>query len=94
MPKLLVKPEGDRGTVTRITPESAGWTYVGFEVIELSAGETAGAATGDREVCLVLIAGKAAVASEGQDFGVIGQRTSPFAGKPGRSTCRPAPTGR
>ncbi len=82
MPKLLVKPEGDRGTVTRITPESAGWTYVGFEVIELSAGETAGSKTGDREVCLVLVAGKAAVASEGQDFGVIGERSSPFEGKP------------
>ena len=32
MPNLLVKPNLDGGPVHAVTPESAGWTYVGFEV--------------------------------------------------------------
>ncbi len=37
MSKLLVKPKGDHGLVTKVTPESAGWTYVGFELHKLKA---------------------------------------------------------
>ena len=44
--------------VVRVTPESAGWDYVGFDLYRLAAGETAAADTGDREVCLVFISGK------------------------------------
>ena len=47
--------------VIRVTPESAGWEYVGFDLYKLDAGETARGETGDREVCLVFISGKAAV---------------------------------
>ncbi|WP_237155494.1 5-deoxy-glucuronate isomerase [Oryzibacter oryziterrae] len=82
MSKLLVKPAGNRGKVVSVTPQSAGWTYVGFDLIKLGAGESHAAATGTREVCLVLISGKAKVSGAGQDFGVIGERTSPFEGKP------------
>jgi 5-deoxy-glucuronate isomerase len=82
MSKLLVKPAGDRGTVTSVTPESAGWTYVGFEVRRLAAGEAAEAETGEREVCLVLVSGKASVTAGGTHFGTIGERMSPFDGKP------------
>ena len=39
MPNLLVKPKGDHGLVTKVTPETAGWTYVGFEIYKLKAGE-------------------------------------------------------
>lgn len=82
MPKLLVKPEGDRGRVIAVTPESAGWTYVGFDVVKLAPGEETGAETGPREVCLVLVSGKAAITGDGTDFGVIGERMTPFDGKP------------
>ena len=84
MANLLVKPR-DRdsdGRVLAVTPESAGWTHVGFEVFRLAPGETLSRETGDREVCLVLLAGKAAVRAAGEDFGVIGERTGPFGGKP------------
>jgi 5-deoxy-glucuronate isomerase len=82
MVELLIKPTGDHGTVTQVTPESAGWTYLGFEVIRLVPGESLFAETGEREACLVLISGKAAVEAGERDFGVIGERMSPFEGKP------------
>ena len=68
--------------VIRVTPESAGWEYVGFDLYKLDAGETARGETGDREVCLVFISGKAAVTAGDEDFGSVGARMSPFEGKP------------
>ncbi|MGE3307688.1 MAG: 5-deoxy-glucuronate isomerase, partial [Rhizobiaceae bacterium] len=82
MSKLLVKPKGDDGLVARVTPKSAGWTYVGFELQKLGPGKIAAADTGDREICLVLVTGKGRVSAWGKDFGEIGGRTSPFDGKP------------
>jgi len=35
MPNLKVKPDGSHGRVTHVTPESAGWTYVGFDLHRL-----------------------------------------------------------
>ena len=84
MTNLLVKPR-DRdtdGRVLAVTPESAGWAHVGFEVFRLAPGETLNRETGDREVCVVLLAGRASVQAAGEDFGVIGERTGPFDGKP------------
>ena len=49
---LLVKPRGISGKVHAITPASAGWTYVGFALYRLAAGESASEVTGDREVIL------------------------------------------
>lgn len=82
MSKLLLKPNRAGGPVHRVTPASAGWTYVGFEVHDLSPGETLRAETGDQEVCLVVIAGKVRVVAAGTDFGVIGERNGPFDGAP------------
>ncbi len=70
------------GRVISVTPESAGWTYVGFDLHRLAAGESAGAETGAREVCLVLVSGRAAISADGVEYGTIGERMSPFEGKP------------
>ena len=81
---LLVKPataDAD-GRVHAVTPASAGWTYVGFEVYDLPAGRALERPTGDREVCLVLLAGRARVTAGDKDLGVIGERPDPFAGLP------------
>src|SRR5687768_1935696 len=80
MSNLLVKPSrpDTNGQIHAITPASAGWTYVGFEVFRLRDGQHLARATGDREACLVLLSGKARIAGGGQDFRVIGGRTSPF----------------
>jgi 5-deoxy-glucuronate isomerase len=82
MPNLLVKPKGGQGRVTHITPESAGWTYVGFDLHRLAPGEAASAETGDREACLVFISGNGHVTADGKDMGDAGERVSPFEGKP------------
>jgi 5-deoxy-glucuronate isomerase len=84
MSKLLVKPSRPdaQGRIHAITPESAGWTYVGFEVYRLKSGQSLRQATGDREACIVLLSGRARVAASGQDFGVIGGRNSPFEADP------------
>ena len=63
MPSLLVKsraPDRD-GQVLSVTPESAGWRYVGFEVFRLQPGQELQRSTGDREVCAVILSGRSAV---------------------------------
>ncbi len=84
MSRLLVKPHArsESGSILSVTPESAGWNHVGFEVCQLEPGETLARETGDREACLVLLAGKARISAGGHDFGTIGERNSPFEGKP------------
>jgi 5-deoxy-glucuronate isomerase len=81
---LLVKPDlaAAASQVHRITPESAGWRYVGFEVYDLGPGRTLERSLPEREQCLVLLSGRAAVRVGGRDFGTIGLRDTPFEGKP------------
>jgi len=80
MAELRIKRPDDR--YIKVTPESAGWTYVGFEVGRLTPGETVGENTGDRELCLVFVAGKGRVSVGGRDFGELGKRMTPFEGPP------------
>ncbi len=39
MADLLHKPFGSHGKVHQITPQSAGWRYVGFSLYRLRPGE-------------------------------------------------------
>ena len=78
MPQLLRRPFGAHGKVHEITPASAGWRYVGFSLYRLRAGETVAEATGDSEVILVMVEGKAAFTAAGQDWGVLGERMDVF----------------
>ncbi|MFC0333772.1 5-deoxy-glucuronate isomerase [Paenibacillus sepulcri] len=81
MSQLIVSPGQkplEDGMLMSITPESAGWTYVGFEVYRLEAGQTLSRETGDKEVCLVLLSGKANVKTADQEWRNIGQRMSVF----------------
>ena len=78
MPDLLCKPFGTRGKVHQITPESAGWRYVGFSLYRLRPGEAAAEPTGAREVILVMVEGKARISAAGQDWGVLGDRMNVF----------------
>ncbi|PWV94426.1 5-deoxyglucuronate isomerase [Paenibacillus cellulosilyticus] len=71
------KPDQD-GRVLAITPESAGWEYVGFEVFRLAAGETLQRETGEQEACLVLLSGKADVSTNEEQWNEIGSRMSVF----------------
>lgn len=78
MTSLLKKPKGTTGKVHDITLEDAGWGYVGFGLYRLAAGESAIESTGDREVILVLVEGKARIEADGTDFGEVGERMSCF----------------
>jgi len=82
MPDLLCKPFGTRGKVHQITPQSAGWRYVGFDLWHLKAGDTAAEQTRDREVILVLVEGKARITGAEQDWGILGDRMSVFEKSP------------
>jgi 5-deoxy-glucuronate isomerase len=72
----LVVPFG-----SAVTPESAGWTYVGFEPLVLEGGRVE-RETGDRECCVVVIAGRVDVGSEHGDWRGLGGRATPFEGAP------------
>ena len=91
MTNLLKKPFGNRGKVHQITPESAGWRYVGFSLYRLNAGDTAAETTVDREVILVMVEGKARIHGMGQDWGVLGERMNVFEKTPPH--CLYLPTG-
>jgi 5-deoxy-glucuronate isomerase len=81
---LLVhpKPPDARGVAIDITPESAGWTYVGFRVVKLTAGQRYSGREAGREACLVLVTGTADVATGGEVFAKLGGRASVFDGSP------------
>jgi 5-deoxy-glucuronate isomerase len=84
LPDLIVKSNSEpdaSGSVVKVTPESAGWGYVGFEVLRLVAGESVERTTGTEEVCLVPISGACSVAT-GSDEWEIGGREDPFDGPP------------
>ncbi len=72
------RPADADGCVIDITPESAGWSYVGFSVFHLEPGQTVTRRAENREVLLVLVEGSAKLAAAGRDYGELGDRTSVF----------------
>jgi 5-deoxy-glucuronate isomerase len=75
------KPDAD-GSVVEITAESAGWRYVGFEVLRLPGGRTVERRTGGEEICLVLLSGYCTVFTRDEEWRGIGERDSVFEGAP------------
>lgn len=71
------KPDGE-GKILQITPASAGWKYVGFEVYQLETGQIIERETKDQEVCIVLLSGKANVRTQQQEWKQIGKRMRIF----------------
>lgn len=82
MSNLLIKPPRTEGRIVHVTPENAGWTYAGFDLWKLGAGQVARGGEQGREVCLVFISGRGSVSAGAEDLGSLGDRVSPFAGKP------------
>ncbi|MEW9673850.1 5-deoxy-glucuronate isomerase [Ammoniphilus sp. 3BR4] len=80
MPDLIVPTQApdQEGKVISITPESAGWGYVGFEVYALKQGQSLRKETGEQEACLVILSGKATIATQHEKWENIGQRMSVF----------------
>ena len=63
-----------------VTPESAGWEYLSFAVVDLAAGEVHTVTEPDRETAIVPIAGSGVVTAGGSTFPLA--RTSVFAQMP------------
>jgi 5-deoxy-glucuronate isomerase len=70
------------GTVMTVTPDSAGWKHVGFEVLDLEAGAAAARATGTRELCAVVVSGTVNVLSGHGEWRDLGYRQDPWSGRP------------
>ena len=84
MPKLLVHPHSpdQDGFIHQITPASAGWSYVGFSVLELAPRKVVTRRTEGTEVCLVILTGRVRISAGDTDFGLLGERESVFDGLP------------
>ena len=75
---LLVKGRQTGRDIVQVTPESAGWSHVGFAAHRLAAGESFAFNTGARELCIVVLTGTVSVAAGSQQWRRIGGRTSVF----------------
>ena len=82
---LLVRAT-DGTTRVDITPASAGWTYVGFEVLALQQRERR--STEGRELCVVVVEGRCEVRSEHGEW-ELGGRGDPWSGAPGAAYLPP-----
>ena len=84
MSDLLVhssKPD-PQGRVISVTPESAQWHYVGFDVYHLNTGQELSERAEGNELCLVILSGKAEISVNQKSFGVLGERENVFQGLP------------
>ena len=79
---LLRRPEtADNGRYQHITPENAGWKYVGFEAYDLKQGETLALPSNEMERCLVMLSGKADIKTTTAEFQDVGDRMDVFEDK-------------
>src|SRR5450631_246742 len=80
MTDLRVRPSAPDagGRVIDITPTSAGWRYVGFEVRRLAEGQSVRVSFPGREACVLVLAGAADIEAGDMRFGGVGGRASVF----------------
>ena len=83
MSDLLIHPKAPdvNGRVLEITPQSAGWKYVGFAVYKLGRGASITRREEGRETCIVILSGKANFKSGATSYDNIGERENLFDGK-------------
>jgi 5-deoxy-glucuronate isomerase len=75
---LLVKGNRAGRDIVAVTPQLAGWRYVGFAAHRLRPGEQLDFATAANEVCVVVLRGVVTVTAQGRAWREIGQRNSVF----------------
>jgi 5-deoxy-glucuronate isomerase len=61
---LLIKPRKDSPDIAAVTPQSAGWRYIGFSARELVPGATVSFLDNSNELCLVVFSGIVSVQIE------------------------------
>jgi 5-deoxy-glucuronate isomerase len=83
--RLLVPSAGTPrpdGSLVQVTPETAGWRHVGFQVFRLREGQRLERQTGGDEHCVVLLAGRCRAVAAGREWADVGGRASVFDGPP------------
>ncbi|MCL1629671.1 5-deoxy-glucuronate isomerase [Roseibaca sp. V10] len=78
MAGLLRKPTAKTGHIHAITPQDAGWHFVGFDLWRLAPGEVATGQLEGREAILVLVEGHAEITADGESLGEMGGRLNVF----------------
>jgi 5-deoxy-glucuronate isomerase len=78
MTSLIVKAQREGMTIARVTPESAGWRYVGFAAYRLGRNEVVYVHETVREACIVVLTGAVTIEAAGQRFSGVGTRDSVF----------------
>lgn len=68
----------NQGCIQRITPKSANWDYVSFEVHKLTKEQSKTFISDDQETCMVIISGLADVETNSESWPSIGERMSVF----------------
>ena len=76
--KVRPHPPAEDGTVLEITPASAGWDWVGFQVVRLEPGQVHRGGSPGREACLVLLSGIADIEAGDLSLRRAGNRRSVF----------------
>lgn len=76
---LLVKGRRTGRDIVRVTPRSAGWTYVGFAAHRLAPMETLAIALPDAEACVVVLSGRVSIeTAAGASWRDVGGRDGVF----------------
>ena len=76
----LIKPQKSQQTLIEVNPQTAGWEYLSFSVIQLKAGESYERQLAGEEMALVPLAGKATLAASANSWET--QRSSVFTQMP------------
>jgi len=77
---LLRRAADGEGTVHAITPETAGWRYVGFSDHRLHRGEAVSLSADERERAVVVLEGAATISTSDRRWSSLGSRDSVFDG--------------
>ncbi|MBV1909183.1 MAG: 5-deoxy-glucuronate isomerase [Kangiellaceae bacterium] len=80
MSYLHSRPEkkDEQGCIQNITPESAGWDYVGFEVHQLVPGQQKVFISNKQETCMVIVSGNGDVTAGIESWANLGERATVF----------------
>jgi 5-deoxy-glucuronate isomerase len=75
---LLVKARREGRDIVRVTPQSAGWRYVGFSAHRLASGQSVSIDQPGNELCIVVLGGVVTASQRGRAWQAIGERRDVF----------------
>jgi 5-deoxy-glucuronate isomerase len=88
---LLIKSRPTGRTIVEVTPQVAGWKYVGFAAYRLQAGERLEIQVPGAETCIVVLSGKVTARTAEHAWRDIGERASVFEDRAPYAVYAPAP---